>query len=109
MHDVGAGRNLEGGGHAVVSRDRLVREEVRARPVARAQRVHDRPSPALCARLGFGSGALVGPLQPLLERPGVTDILVNGPGDVWVGGAAPTVLIGVAKRGLRLPVSSEPP
>ncbi|WP_246169356.1 TadA family conjugal transfer-associated ATPase [Actinotalea subterranea] len=25
-----------------------------------------------------------GPLQPLLESPGVTDVLVNGPGDVWV-------------------------
>src|SRR5690606_36854621 len=28
------------------------------------------------------SGA--GPLQPLLEEPGVTDVLVNGPDDVWV-------------------------
>lgn len=25
-----------------------------------------------------------GTLQPLLERPGVTDVLVNGPGSVWV-------------------------
>ncbi|WP_277207861.1 TadA family conjugal transfer-associated ATPase [Isoptericola croceus] len=25
-----------------------------------------------------------GPLQPLLEEPGVTDVLVNGPDDVWV-------------------------
>ncbi|AEG43183.1 TadA family conjugal transfer-associated ATPase [Isoptericola variabilis] len=25
-----------------------------------------------------------GPLQPLLESPGVTDVLVNGPRDVWV-------------------------
>jgi pilus assembly protein CpaF len=25
-----------------------------------------------------------GPLQPLLEDPGVTDVLVNGPDDVWV-------------------------
>jgi pilus assembly protein CpaF len=25
-----------------------------------------------------------GPLQPLLETPGVTDVLVNGPRDVWV-------------------------
>lgn len=25
-----------------------------------------------------------GPLQPLLDRPGVTDVLVNGPRDVWV-------------------------
>ncbi|WTM18064.1 TadA family conjugal transfer-associated ATPase [Isoptericola halotolerans] len=25
-----------------------------------------------------------GPLQPLLEGPGVTDVLVNGPDDVWV-------------------------
>lgn len=28
------------------------------------------------------SGA--GPLQPLLELPGVTDVLVNGPGSVWL-------------------------
>jgi pilus assembly protein CpaF len=26
----------------------------------------------------------LGPLQPLVLRPGVTDILVNGPGEVWV-------------------------
>jgi pilus assembly protein CpaF len=26
----------------------------------------------------------LGPLQPLLELPGVTDVLVNGPGEVWV-------------------------
>ena len=25
-----------------------------------------------------------GPLQPLLDRPGVTDVLVNGPHEVWV-------------------------
>lgn len=25
-----------------------------------------------------------GPLEPLLRRPGVTDVLVNGPDDVWV-------------------------
>ena len=30
------------------------------------------------------SGA--GPLQPLLERPGVTDVLVNGPNGIWVNG-----------------------
>ncbi len=28
--------------------------------------------------------AFAGPLRPLLEVPGVTDILVNGPGDVWI-------------------------
>lgn len=27
---------------------------------------------------------LAGPLQPLLDTPGVTDVLVNGPQDVWV-------------------------
>src|SRR4051812_37692691 len=26
----------------------------------------------------------VGVLEPLLRRPGVTDILVNGPGPVWI-------------------------
>jgi pilus assembly protein CpaF len=26
----------------------------------------------------------LGPLQPLLDDPGVTDILVNGPGEIWV-------------------------
>lgn len=25
-----------------------------------------------------------GPLQPLLDEPGVTDVLVNGPGEVWL-------------------------
>ncbi|HEU4674863.1 MAG TPA: TadA family conjugal transfer-associated ATPase [Motilibacteraceae bacterium] len=25
-----------------------------------------------------------GPLEPLLRRPGVTDVLVNGPGEVWI-------------------------
>ncbi len=38
---------------------------------------------ALAARVGSrGLGA--GPLQPLVEEPGVSDILVNGPGEVWV-------------------------
>lgn len=27
-----------------------------------------------------------GPLEPLLRRPGVTDVLVNGPGQVWTDG-----------------------
>ncbi|GAB6900362.1 TadA family conjugal transfer-associated ATPase [Kineosporia succinea] len=26
----------------------------------------------------------LGPLQPFLELPGVTDVLVNGPGEIWV-------------------------
>ena len=30
------------------------------------------------------TGPLAGPLQPLLELPGVTDVLVNGPQEVWV-------------------------
>jgi pilus assembly protein CpaF len=30
----------------------------------------------------------LGPLQPLVERPGVTDVLVNGPGEVWVDAGA---------------------
>jgi pilus assembly protein CpaF len=29
-----------------------------------------------------------GPLQPLLDRPGVTDVLVNGPAEVWIDAGA---------------------
>lgn len=32
----------------------------------------------------LGLVELAGPLQSLLETPGVTDVLVNGPNDVWV-------------------------
>src|SRR5690606_22381079 len=31
-----------------------------------------------------GDGPLAGPLQALLDSPGVTDVLVNSPHDVWV-------------------------
>jgi pilus assembly protein CpaF len=33
-----------------------------------------------------------GPLEPLLRDPGVTDVLVNGPGEVWVDAGAGLVL-----------------
>ncbi|PIE27375.1 MAG: pilus assembly protein CpaF [Micrococcales bacterium] len=42
-----------------------------------------RPDPARVDRL-WADLAGAGPLQPLLEDPSVTDILVNGPGPVWV-------------------------
>jgi pilus assembly protein CpaF len=36
-----------------------------------------------------------GPLEPLLRRPGVTDVLVNGPDQVWVDEGAGLVLTSV--------------
>ncbi|OIV37871.1 hypothetical protein BIV57_08705 [Mangrovactinospora gilvigrisea] len=36
------------------------------------------------ARLVGSELAGAGPLEPLLRAPGVTDVLVNGPGEVWV-------------------------
>jgi pilus assembly protein CpaF len=36
-----------------------------------------------------------GPLQPLLEDPDVTDVLVNGPDDVWVERAGRLVRVGI--------------
>jgi len=40
--------------------------------------VRHEPSPA------HGGRVTAGPLQPLLEEPGVTDVLVNSPTEVWV-------------------------
>lgn len=40
-------------------------------------------------------GPLAGPLQALLETPGVTDVLVNGPHEVWVDRGAGLELSGV--------------
>jgi secretion/DNA translocation related ATPase len=42
------------------------------------------------------SGA--GPLEPLLREPGVTDVLVNGPGEVWVDRGS-----GLERAAVRLP------
>ncbi|WP_018654094.1 TadA family conjugal transfer-associated ATPase [Actinomadura flavalba] len=39
-----------------------------------------------------------GPLEPLLRSPGVTDVLVNGPDDVWTDGAD-----GLARAPVRFP------
>ncbi|SDC43209.1 pilus assembly protein CpaF [Geodermatophilus telluris] len=39
-----------------------------------------------------------GPLEPLLREPGVTDVLVNGPDEVWVDRGA-----GLERAGLRFP------
>jgi pilus assembly protein CpaF len=55
---------------------RLLRERVRA---AAGPALDERAADALCADL-FGFG----PLQPLLDDEGVTDILVNGPDAVFV-------------------------
>src|SRR5690625_7894811 len=41
-----------------------------------------------------------GPLQRLIELPGITDVLVNGPNDVWIdrGSGLERVEIGRASR-----------
>jgi pilus assembly protein CpaF len=39
-----------------------------------------------------------GPLEPLLELPGVTDVLVNGPGEVWLDRGA-----GMERTAVRFP------
>jgi pilus assembly protein CpaF len=61
--------------YAEPARRALLRERVRA--AARAPLV-DHEIDAICAEL-FGFG----PLQPLLDDPEVTDVLVNGPGDIF--------------------------
>jgi pilus assembly protein CpaF len=59
-------------------------------PVAVAEAVRDEAPTAGLATLLDVSGRLTaelggaGVLAPLLARPGVTDVLVNGPGPVWV-------------------------
>ncbi|HLM65504.1 MAG TPA: CpaF family protein [Acidimicrobiales bacterium] len=53
----------------------LVRDEAPLLPAADVDAVVDR----VLARIGG-----VGPLEPLLADPAVTDVLVNGPGAVWV-------------------------
>jgi pilus assembly protein CpaF len=39
-----------------------------------------------------------GPLEPLLRRPGVTDVLVNGPNEVWIDAGN-----GLTRTGVRFP------
>ncbi len=55
-----------------------VRERVRA-VASRYARIDDTALDALCAKL-FGYG----PLQPLIDDPLVTDVLVNGPSEIFV-------------------------
>src|SRR5207244_5545554 len=61
--------------YAEPARRALLRERVR---VAARVPVADAELDAMCAEL-FGFG----PLQPLLDDPEVTDVLVNGPRDVF--------------------------
>ncbi len=71
-------------------RNRLVDAGIGAEPeaVAAALGQVDRPLGAagVLARVPTVGAALTGagPLQPLLDDPAVTDVLVNGPGEVWV-------------------------
>lgn len=62
--------------YADPTRRALIRERVRT---VAGGAVSDAETDALCARL-FGFG----PLQPLLDDPAVSDVLVNGPGQVYV-------------------------
>jgi pilus assembly protein CpaF len=71
-------------------RNRLVGTGIGAEPTAVAAALGqvDRPLGAagVLARVPAVGAALTGagPLQPLLDDPAVTDVLVNGPGEVWV-------------------------
>lgn len=69
-HDVGP--PAEDARHRLL---RLVREE---RPLWSDERVQDRARRLAIDLVGLGS------LQALLDDPDVSDVLVNGPGDVWV-------------------------
>jgi pilus assembly protein CpaF len=81
----------------------VVEPELVARVRARLAADDDRPSPAKVAAALRAEGQVlgdrallevvealrselvgVGPLEPLLRDPGVTDVLVNGPDSVWV-------------------------
>ena len=61
--------------YAEPARRVLLRERVR---VAARMALADTELDAMCAEL-FGFG----PLQPLLDDPDVTDVLVNGPRDIF--------------------------
>ncbi len=62
--------------YADPARRALIRERVRT---VAGGAIDDADADALCARL-FGFG----PLQPLLDDPAVSDVLVNGPSQVYV-------------------------
>src|SRR5712691_5967823 len=77
--------------YAEPARRALLRERVRA--AARVP-VADAELDAMCAEL-FGFG----PLQPLLDDPEVTDVLVNGPQDVFCERSGRLERVDVAFRG----------
>ena len=70
-------------------RTRLARDGAQLTPefVARALREHGRPvgdRTVLAVHDALRRDVVgAGPLEPLLRTPGVTDVLVNGPGQVW--------------------------
>lgn len=69
---------VHGGGVALPDPEALG-ELVRAADPLRPSAAVSRSVSAIRSQLGG-----LGPLDPLLELPGVTDVLVNGPGVVWV-------------------------
>jgi pilus assembly protein CpaF len=77
--------------YAEPARRALLRERVR---VAARMPVADSDLDAMCAEL-FGFG----PLQPLLDDPEVTDVLVNGPRDIFCERAGRLERVEVAFRG----------
>ena len=82
-------------------RDRLARDAAPLTPqlVARALRDQGRPvgdATVLAVHDALRRDVLgAGPLEPLLRLPGVTDILVNGAGQVWVDRGVGLELTGV--------------
>ena len=77
--------------YAEPARRALLRERVR---VAARVPVDESEIDAMCAEL-FGFG----PLQPLLDDPEVTDVLVNGPSDIFCERAGRLERVDVAFRG----------
>jgi pilus assembly protein CpaF len=76
--------------YAEPARRALLRERVRA---AARVAVEETELDAICAEL-FGFG----PLQPLLDDPEVTDVLVNGPRDIFCERSGRLQRVGVAFR-----------
>lgn len=86
-------------------RNRLAGERRRADPVAVATAVRAEAGGALgqdavldAVRLARDEFVGPGPLAPLLDDPGTTDVLVTGPGEVWTDGPA-----GLVRTGVRFP------